>query len=88
MNKLKIMKQLYIFIATIVVASFSYAQDINFTVTVPDGTTAVRLTGTWWGWDPNGGPNAAPKAKLSFDWALTYDGKGMLFPMNSGLTYE
>ena len=84
------MKQLYIFIATIVVASFSYAQDINLTVTVtvPDGTTAVRLTGPWWGWDPNGGPNAAPKAKLSFDWALTYDGKGMLFPMNSGLTYE
>jgi hypothetical protein len=32
--------------------------------------------------------DAAPKAKLSFDWALTYDGKGMLFPMNSGLTYE
>ena len=32
--------------------------------------------------------DAAPKAKLSFDWALTYEGKGMLFPMNSGLTYE
>ena len=32
--------------------------------------------------------DTAPKAKLSFDWALTYDGKGMLFPMNSGLTYE
>ena len=32
--------------------------------------------------------DAAPKAKLSIDWALTYDGKGMPFPMNSGLTYE
>jgi len=32
--------------------------------------------------------DAAPKAKLSFDWALTYDGNGILFPMNSGLTYE
>ncbi len=32
--------------------------------------------------------DAAPKAKLSFDWTLTYDGNGILFPMNSGLTYE
>jgi hypothetical protein len=32
--------------------------------------------------------DAAPKAKLSFDWDLTHDGKGILFPMNSGLTYE
>ena len=32
--------------------------------------------------------DAAPKAKLSFDWVLTHDSKGILFPMNSGLTYE
>ena len=32
--------------------------------------------------------DVAPKAKLSFNWALTYDGKGTLFPLNSGLTYD
>lgn len=32
--------------------------------------------------------DVAPKAKLTFNWALTYDGKGTLFPLNSGFTYE
>ena len=32
--------------------------------------------------------DVAPKATLSFDWALTPEGEGILFPMGSGLTYE
>ena len=50
-----IMKYLYTFLATIVFST-SIAQIINYTVEVPAGTTAVRLTGPWWEWNPAGGP--------------------------------
>ena len=69
MNKFKIMKQLYIIIATLFVVTFSNSQDINLTVTVPDGTTAVRLTGPWWNWDPNGGPEATDNGDNT--WTVT-----------------
>jgi len=29
---------------------------LDLIVTAPSGTTSLRLTGPWWGWDPNGGP--------------------------------
>jgi PBP1b-binding outer membrane lipoprotein LpoB len=29
---------------------------LDLIVTAPAGTTEFRLTGPWWGWDPNGGP--------------------------------
>lgn len=77
------MKQLYIIIATLFVATLSYSQDINLTVSAPEGTTAVRLTGPWWGWDPNGGPEAtdnsdgtwtvtmgAPTANMEYLWVV------------------
>jgi hypothetical protein len=29
---------------------------LDLIVIAPSGTTSLRLTGPWWGWDPNGGP--------------------------------
>lgn len=57
---------------------------LRLTVSVPEGTTAVRLTGPWWSWDPNGGPiaedngdntwtvvfEAAPDANMEYLWIV------------------
>ncbi|MDB3927098.1 hypothetical protein N9358_03180, partial [Flavobacteriales bacterium] len=32
---------------------------LTITTTVCNNPSSVRLTGPWWGWDPNGGPEAA-----------------------------
>ena len=65
-----IMKYLYTFLATIVFST-SIAQVINYTVEVPAGTTAVRLTGPWWGWDPAGGPVATDNGDGT--WTVSLD---------------
>ena len=64
-----IMKYFYTFLATIVFST-SIAQVINYTVEVPAGTTAVRLTGPWWGWDPAGGPVATDNGDGTWTVAL------------------
>ena len=64
------MKYLYTLLATIVFST-SIAQSINYTVEAPDGTTAVRLTGPWWGWDPAGGPEASDNGDGT--WTVTID---------------
>ena len=65
-----IMKYFYTFLATIVFST-SIAQVINYTVEVPAGTTAVRLTGPWWGWDPAGGPVATDNGDGT--WTVSLD---------------
>ena len=41
--------------------------DVTLTVTVCGGTDGeVRMTGPWWGWDPNGGPIAAANGDGTF----------------------
>lgn len=52
------MKQFYTIVITLLCISLTIAQNINLTVTVPEGATSVKFTGPWWGWDPNGGPVA------------------------------
>ena len=48
----------YIFtLITIFTFSFVNAQ-IELTVEVTGAPSTVRMTGPWWGWDPNGGPQA------------------------------
>ena len=44
---------------------------LDLHLSVPDGTTAVRLTGPWWSWDPNGGPVATENEDGT--WTVTMD---------------
>ena len=44
---------------------------LQVTVQVPEGTTTVRLTGPWWGWNPNGGPVASDNGDNT--WTVTFD---------------
>ena len=38
---------------------------------VDGDATSVRMTGSWWGWDPNGGPEAADNGDGT--WSVTMD---------------
>ena len=53
------MKHIYTLIVTLFFATLALAQNINLTVSVPEGTTSVRFTGPWWQWDTAGGPEAS-----------------------------
>ena len=44
---------------------------LKLTLTVPEGSTAVRLTGPWWQWDPAGGPEAVDNGDNT--WTFTFD---------------
>jgi hypothetical protein len=44
---------------------------LKLTLTVPEGSTAVRLTGPWWGWDTAGGPEAVDNGDNT--WTFTFD---------------
>jgi hypothetical protein len=44
---------------------------LKLTLTVPEGSTAVRLTGPWWGWNPAGGPEAVNNGDNT--WTFTFD---------------
>jgi hypothetical protein len=43
---------------------------LDLIVTVPAGTTALRLSGPWWGWDPSGGPVAVDNGDGTFTFTL------------------
>ena len=43
---------------------------LNLIVSVPEGTTALRLSGPWWGWDPSGGPVAVDNGDGTFTFTL------------------
>lgn len=63
------MKQLYTLISILLFATTAFAQQISLTVEVPAGTSSVRFTGPWWGWDPNGGPEATDNGNNT--WTVT-----------------
>jgi len=44
---------------------------LTLTVTAPTGAGAVRMTGPWWSWDPNGGPEAIDN--YDGTWSVTFD---------------
>ena len=44
---------------------------LTLTLTAPEGTAAVRLTGPWWSWDPNGGPSATDNGDDT--WTVVFD---------------
>ena len=43
---------------------------LDLIVTVPAGTTALRLSGPWWGWDPSGGPVGVDNGDGTFTFTL------------------
>ena len=65
------MKKLYFLLSTLLAFSLLGAQEpAIFTVEVPAGTQAVRMTGNFWGWDPVGGPVATSNG-LDNTWSVT-----------------
>jgi len=44
---------------------------VTLTVKTSPTATSVRLTGPWWGWDPNGGPEAVANGDAT--WTVTLD---------------
>ena len=47
------------------------AQDLIITTAVCNPATEVRLTGTWWGWNPSGGPVAVSNGDGTFTFTLS-----------------
>jgi len=45
------------------------------TISAPEGSTSVRITGPWWGWDPNGGPVAV--VNDAGTWDVTFPAPGI-----------
>jgi hypothetical protein len=43
---------------------------LNLTVAVPCGTTMLRLSGPWWGWNPAGGPVGVDNGDGTFTFTL------------------
>jgi hypothetical protein len=43
---------------------------LDLIVTVPAGTTSLRLSGPWWGWNPSGGPVAVDNGDGTFTFTL------------------
>jgi hypothetical protein len=43
---------------------------LNLTVAVPCGTTMLRLSGPWWGWNPSGGPVGIDNGDGTFTFTL------------------
>ena len=69
-NVLRNMKSTMLAIAVLLTSSLAVvaqAEDINLTVTVPDGSTSVRMTAEWWGdWAPDQGPMAVDNGDNTF----------------------
>jgi hypothetical protein len=58
--------------ATIDDGSCSFASSaLTITTTVCNSATSVRITGPWWGWDPNAGPAAVDNGDDT--WTFTLD---------------
>ena len=52
----------------------AYAQPSSIIITAPTDATSVRITGTWWQWSVEGGPEATQNS--SGDWVITLNGAG------------
>ena len=71
------MKHIYTLFAILAIYTVQ-AQTIELTVHAPDAN-AVKLTGPWWGWDPNGGPTATANGDGSFTVSMTAGGENMQY---------
>ena len=52
----------------------AYAQPSEIIITAPTDASLVKITGPWWDWDPNGGPEAAQNS--DGDWVISLNGAG------------
>ncbi|MDC0177032.1 T9SS type A sorting domain-containing protein [Polaribacter sp.] len=52
----------------------AFAQPSTITITAPTDATSVRLTGPWWGWDPNAGPVATQNTDGT--WLISFPSVG------------
>lgn len=52
----------------------AYAQPSEIIITAPTGASLVKITGPWWSWDPNGGPEAVQNS--DGDWVISLNGAG------------
>ena len=71
---LRNMKSSMLLVVALFISSFAVvaqAEDINLTVAAPEGSSSVRVTGPWWGWDPNGGPEATSNGDGTWSVALS-----------------
>ena len=65
------MKNFTLILCSLLFSSVAFSQ-LNINVSFCDESpSAVRMTGPWWGWDPNGGPVAADNGDGS--WTFTFD---------------
>ena len=70
---LRNMKSSMLLVVALFISSFAVvaqAEDINLTVAAPEGSSSVRLTGPWWSWDPNGGPERQIMVTVLGLWSL------------------
>ena len=69
-NVLRNMKSTMLAVTVLLTSSLAVvaqAEDINLTVTVPDGATSVRMAGAWWqDWAPDQGPVAVDNGDNTF----------------------
>jgi hypothetical protein len=52
----------------------AYAQPSEIIITAPTNASLVKITGPWWNWDPNAGPEAAQNS--DGDWVISLNGAG------------
>lgn len=52
------MKNFTLILCSLLFSTTAFGLDLTINVEVCDAATSVRMTGPWWGWDPNGGPEA------------------------------
>lgn len=72
--KQMITQQLLKKFAVLSMALFSFAsiaQDLVITTEICTSASEVRLTGPWWGWDPNGGPIAVDNGNGTWTFTLS-----------------
>lgn len=67
----QLMKRIAV-LSTVLFSFVSFAQqDLVITTEVCNTATEVRLTGPWWGWDPNGGPVAVDNGNGTWSFTLS-----------------
>jgi hypothetical protein len=65
------MKNFTLILCSLFLTITAFGQDLVINVTLCDDTAnSVRMTGPWWGWDPNGGPEAVSNDDGT--WSFTF----------------
>ena len=60
-----------LFLFLVMGSSFIMAQNLSVTTTVCSDASSVRMTGPWWGWSINAGPEASNNGDGT--WTFTFN---------------